>query len=320
MDIGIDRGHLTEAEKDLLRSKIDTWARSTPCLQQYINHISNHGQTARNTLGWHADGERRYAAVLLSRVGLSERITIQKSNGERLPDEMAFVAGMLAATASVYLWSERIIEIASASPLPTHVVGADVMDAPVMFWSQETSMTTSASALIKGANNWMLLIRAPDSIRIFGDVADADGSKISILFGCIPFGWRFPDDFPIEGRPGTKRVLSRLAFLRSPFVSVESHQMPRQWRRDAIRSGQSPAALNQKVHTVLLRRSAQAAVDREVSDRSRHVDWKNQWWVSGHYRAQWMPSSKSHKVIWIAPYLKGPADKPVAATVFKVNR
>lgn len=48
-----------------------------------------------------------------------------------------------------------------------------------------------------------------------------------------------------------------------------------------------------------------------------------QWVVRGHWRQQWYPSLQRNQPKWIAPYVKGPEDKPLKpprATVFAVVR
>lgn len=41
------------------------------------------------------------------------------------------------------------------------------------------------------------------------------------------------------------------------------------------------------------------------------VEHDFQWMVTGHWRNQWYPSTGTHQTIWIAPYIKGPDDKPL---------
>lgn len=42
-----------------------------------------------------------------------------------------------------------------------------------------------------------------------------------------------------------------------------------------------------------------------------HRDYTHRWIVNGHWRNQWLPSRKTHRAQWIAPYVKGPEDKPL---------
>lgn len=41
------------------------------------------------------------------------------------------------------------------------------------------------------------------------------------------------------------------------------------------------------------------------------VDWRHRWIVDGHWRNQYRPSTGDHVPTWIAPYVKGPEDKPL---------
>ena len=80
--------------------------------------------------------------------------------------------------------------------------------------------------------------------------------------------------------------------------------------------------LASSVHVVELRRDVRERLARPDNDGTLPSrDWRHHWWVSGHYRAQWMPSTQSHKVMWIAPYLKGALDKPLLdRRVYVVDR
>jgi hypothetical protein len=106
-----------------------------------------------------------------------------------------------------------------------------------------------------------------------------------------------------------------LAFLRSPFTEIDTRPMPRQWRR---REGElNKADQDRLVHVVKLRRAAQEAQDAYDAEP---VQWKHKWWVAGHFRSQWYPSKKSHDVIWIGPYLKGPDGAPMLEKIYRVER
>jgi hypothetical protein len=67
-------------------------------------------------------------------------------------------------------------------------------------------------------------------------------------------------------------------------------------------------------------------LDRRHVNAAEHeaaVEWQCQWLVRGHWRQQFYRSANRHVPRWIAPYMKGPLDKPMKApkpTVFSVNR
>lgn len=56
---------------------------------------------------------------------------------------------------------------------------------------------------------------------------------------------------------------------------------------------------------------------RKLSHGSRHgeeiseIAWSHRWIVGGHWRNQWLPSIKAHRLQWIAPHIKGPDNKPL---------
>lgn len=67
------------------------------------------------------------------------------------------------------------------------------------------------------------------------------------------------------------------------------------------------ADIDKRVTVVTLRRARQDQDDREP----RTVDWAKRWVVSGHWRNQWYAVAQIHRLIWIAPFVKGPEDKPL---------
>lgn len=74
------------------------------------------------------------------------------------------------------------------------------------------------------------------------------------------------------------------------------------------------------IRVVSLRR-----VNYQHKDSTEHeaVEWSCQWLVRGFWRNQWYPSLGNHQPKWIAPYIKGPADKPLKqprADIFAVVR
>ena len=77
------------------------------------------------------------------------------------------------------------------------------------------------------------------------------------------------------------------------------------------------------VGVIELRRREHRDQDDDASHGSVGPAWQCQWIVSGHWRRQYYPASNAHKPRYIAPYVKGPADKPLkapAGAVFAVTR
>lgn len=92
------------------------------------------------------------------------------------------------------------------------------------------------------------------------------------------------------------RIAQQLVPAREP--------VGRSWRRDAARHG-----LQRDDVTVIRLRKTKSKTDHETE-----VEWSNQWIVRGHWRNQWYASIKTHRQIWINPFVKGPDDKPLKIT------
>lgn len=71
------------------------------------------------------------------------------------------------------------------------------------------------------------------------------------------------------------------------------------------------ANVNPLVRVIRLPRHVRA----QSSAEHGHVDWQSRWIVSGHWRQQpWGPERKRIRPVWIAPYVKGPDDRPLKAS------
>lgn len=108
-----------------------------------------------------------------------------------------------------------------------------------------------------------------------------------------------------------QNLVKWLRFAASPYLIVMRHGVQRAVTRRA--GGRFPVAA-EGVGVILLRR-AQYQYPSHEHREGEPVDWSCQWWVSGHWRRQWCPGLKKHKPVYIAPYIKGPPDKPLKDTV-----
>jgi hypothetical protein len=235
------------------------------------------------------------------------RVGVQIGHGPTAgTDQHRIIEGVMLVAATPFLWSSSIDRVVRASPLPPHVIGRDLLMEPIMFWSSDEDQ---ARLLVCGDSAEVITVR---------DIGvGADGRAVVALCGILRYGSRYPEDVHVPKGETPHDVLQRLAFLRSPYVETRRERLPRPWRRAAARDGEPCAS--DDVAVVLLRRAARDNVRAEAADAGR-VEWKHQWWVSAHYRAQWYPSKQAHEVIWIAPHLKGPADAPFADRVYAVKR
>lgn len=120
-------------------------------------------------------------------------------------------------------------------------------------------------------------------------------------------------------------LVAGLKFMNLPYIAKEPLRPPRPWRRRRERAKESTSA----VHVIYLRR-AQAAKESGDLNSTEHEmkrQFTCQWIVGGKlgfWRKQWYPSLGIHKPVHIAPFVKGPADKPFKAPgskrIYKVAR
>lgn len=98
------------------------------------------------------------------------------------------------------------------------------------------------------------------------------------------------------------QVSLRLMKEFRPARRSSSHERPsRATRKRAKRAGLDEA----DVLVVRLRR------ERQANEHLGGVaNYSHRFMVHGHWRDQWYPTLDAHRQVWIAPYVKGPADKP----------
>lgn len=64
------------------------------------------------------------------------------------------------------------------------------------------------------------------------------------------------------------------------------------------------------VRVITLRRYREDS-DHEVDPEARGREYSHRFIVNAFWRRQWYPSEQRHKPKWIAPYVKGPKNKPL---------
>lgn len=111
-----------------------------------------------------------------------------------------------------------------------------------------------------------------------------------------------------------------LSFIEQNILIAPHIEVPRSTRRRMPPKEILP--IEPFVHVVQLRRKIYQEPSH-VQPSANPAEWSCQWFVRGHWRQQWYPGSKIHKPKWIAPYVKGPEDKPLKTprtTLFAVTR
>jgi hypothetical protein len=160
---------------------------------------------------------------------------------------------------------------------------------------------------------------SPSAVSYFGG---NDGLGIVVMWFWYSYGQSFATNFEWAWNahqlsPHHQKVVSWLSvadyFARERIIAGEATRVNRHVRERVI--GHVP-----DVNVVHLR--AYEPTSRERVDSHRHIDFDARFWVSGHERNQFYPSTGEHHRIQIEPYLKGPDDKPIKdrQTVYAVTR
>jgi hypothetical protein len=274
-----------------------------------VDAMQRAGQTVRAPIRTPADvlGER--AAIALNVVSARD-VDVQDTEGLRIS---RLEVGQKIYTAIPYLWKSAIYEASIASPMPRHVVSKDVLPHPTMWWTFEDSIRLEGTEPGEYADMDGFLV-ADVGDRFYTATVGSKGDRAWMRLDSIEYGQTYPDDWTNPENP--RGVLAMLSFLNSPYIPKRSERLPRPFRRSLERSGwaETKAA---EVHFVDLR---QEAKPDEHLPATESATWSHRWLVRGHHRAQWYASSQSHKVIWVAPYVKGPADLPFQPPVYRVVR
>ncbi len=221
-----------------------------------------------------------------------------------LPD-LALAPSMVPAPSGfVYLETPWVID---ASPWPP---GSDQPDALAAFsWEQGAIRTLTRT-------DQPHLMVSTYRASLEGGIPQL-ASAIEWPYGEPWEGWGRPDNWPTtekegpvyrpqRGRSERRAVLAFFLLVAQKLWSTVPHAAAREVRRRAARL--LPDLLCPQVEVVQLRRRV-AASGPEVG--TREVEWSCQWFVQGHWRQQWYPSTEQHRPIWVLPYVKGPEDKPL---------
>lgn len=133
----------------------------------------------------------------------------------------------------------------------------------------------------------------------------------------IPYPDGSYDDPTLSVHAGTKWLKAFWLFVQQRLL-VESRERPD--RKTAKRLAKLPELPTEDVRVIQLRRQAFSGGGSD--GEAMPVDWSHRWIVGGHWRKQYLPSTNDHRLTWIAPYVKGPDDKPlvVKKNVFSVVR
>lgn len=109
-----------------------------------------------------------------------------------------------------------------------------------------------------------------------------------------------------QGIDQFSKICCTLWLLLKQRVAIKRRALPaRGAARRWLRSEQRPVP---EITIIELRRPLNT---EQRSDEPGFVEWSRRWIVDGHWRNQYHPSTGERVPTWIAPYVKGPDDKPL---------
>lgn len=235
-----------------------------------------------------------------------------------------WLLGAALIRAVPYVWTNKIYDVVATTPLPRHKIQTQLPFPELWFTFQNGYPTQDNTDTADG----MVAMEIPPVPDVKSGEVIPQRIRVALLGSndnthrpfCCPIDLRhgdiYPDNFLQDpnGKEMVTQFLNCLSFINSPYIVIDQKGLCRQARR---RLGMDQDEQNQKVHFVILRAPL---IKRDYESSESDVDWKYRWLVRGHHRAQWCPSTQSHKLMWIAPYIKGPEDKPLKARAYKVVR
>ena len=269
-------------------------------------------------------GERlsRLGALLLVEHAMPDRLILPEPSSGFTREEALLNFVRTALDTVPYLWTEEVRTTMRAIEVPRCSLTVKLLPAARSWHTYETGISLGGHLEVGGVEyhssrlDCSIAVDTKSGIGFYylGEMDGPDGPVITITGGVYPYQRVYPDDLDEAGRVHLHGFLAKFAFLNSPYIPKERRRPSRAARRDAARAG---VAVDDEVTFVLLRRPV---ARRGETTEPEAVDWKHRWLVNGHVRAQWYPSEQAHRLIWIAPYLKGPDGAPMLDHAYKVSR
>ncbi len=235
--------------------------------------------------------------------------------------EVTTITSLIMEESVPYLWRAEMVKAARAIGLPRHSVDLRLPH-PIMYWlfdspcvewmvEQDGSDLTAFTVGVLFVDCDVLEDSPVPDIVLIG-VFDWTTKGPSFSWFKVKRGDIYPDGLPEFGR----FAIDLLAFLHTPFVEVSTERPPKPPKR-SHRGRKTPAA-PPLVRVINLR--TRDVPRPEPGEGSDVVRWAYRWIVRGHYRAQWYPSTQTHRLIWISPHQKGPDDRPLKVPLYDVMR
>ena len=326
-------------------------AKTNPRLKFYLDSLTSLSPKRRSP--WQAEGERLIAQLQVGSVindgsddasppWFVHTLDNDKHQLEISELQVTNTNAIAHPHTRTFLFRDEVIKTAFSMPLPKHTITTDLLILDSMFWVFETSVPISIeSSNIQGLQNLIshnepsMAWVGPDGKEYPSHTVLVDwlliwaGEKkihvtISILgvSNTINLQLMYEDGTIFDADSGSipRFIFSILAFINTPMIHNQQDKNPRRVRKQLERLKKKTGDKfkdSSQTSVIYLRRPQAKKNTGEESDKSKR-DF--QWWVSGHYRSQWYGSTGTHKLIWIAPFLKGEKGMPVKDVTYMVVR
>jgi len=297
--------------------------RQDPLMLRYGNLAVNCGQTGVIiNEGWKALGEQKFNAASIACINIpyyyykNESYFEGKKQAE-LFDRIRLSTGLSAA--QTFVWKREVIDQLKDYPLPSCKISQEILPYPMTYHTFETSIGMDIDNNLNV--DWILFCHKPEyGIEVTHNVGERckDSAYMKVYNGFIKYGMKYPPEKEEYSEKEIKALgfmLSFFAFIKSPYIDVNRQKLPRFIRRNDYKDGDSER--EREVSVVQLREDIR---ERLALYNSESKEWKHRWWVRGHYRNQWYPSTGTHEMVWIAPYIKGKEELPMLEKIYHVNR
>ena len=157
----------------------------------------------------------------------------------------------------------------------------------------------SVAEFRKNVGKWLL-----SSVEASGHGEKVGGKKRQEQFELDSDYWKENYQREFVGMDNFPKFMHAYFLMMSQTIVSTEKKTPQR----GIRKSMEKAKLPSEYVVVQLRKTEYKS--GEKSDDGRFIDWSHRWVVGGHWR--WQPyKDNTKKRIWIAPYVKGPDDKPL---------
>jgi hypothetical protein len=249
-------------------------------------------------------------------LGMRDLLAILLSQIEGQPAEVSTELAENLHEALPYLWNADLFLTASSIRLPPHVIGQR-LPYPLMWITFDRKLKHFPGlSEPDGEDNLecvgVLLAEGTSAMGAwFVRGSMVDGT--TVYARKLLLGTRYPEDCD----PAWQSLMAALSFMNSPYVTQQEQPMTRRERKN-LGLGRADEQEPQNVLRYIDLRAAE--VHPAEHGDAHDVQWKCRWLVRCHQRAQWYPSTQSHKIIWIESFIKGPDNAPIKQEAYRVNR